>query len=107
MSKPASNSKKSKRGGSRPGAGRPAKADANEKLVADALEALDLAMKARDRDGFYTAEQRRWHMAMVLLGVRPEVTAPALFRPGVADAFAATIRNAVRTVEVCQGAIRG
>ncbi|MBR1277468.1 hypothetical protein [Bradyrhizobium sp. AUGA SZCCT0283] len=106
MTKHTANSKKSIRGGRRPGAGRPPKTDANEIPVADALERLDLALKARDRDNFYSTQQRRWHVAMVLWGIPPEIIAAAFFRPGVSESFRASIENAIKTVEICQGAAR-
>ena len=99
MSKPASDSKKSGRGGSRPGAGRPIKLDAAGELLAEALGGLDEALKARDPDEFYTVEQRRLHLALLMWGVKPEITAAALFKPGVADTFRHEIKAAIRKVE--------
>jgi hypothetical protein len=104
MPKPCEKSNKQGRGGVRPGAGRPPKIDPTETALVRALETLDAALKARDRDGFYSAQQRRWHVAMVLWGIPPEIIAAAFFRPGVSESFKASIENAIKTVEICQGA---
>jgi hypothetical protein len=99
MTKSASKSKKTGRGGSRPGAGRPPKFDPLLEMLVEALDAVEAALKARDPDNFYTAEQHRMHMAMLMFGVRPEITAAALFKPGVSEKFRHEIKCAIRSVE--------
>jgi hypothetical protein len=103
MTKPSVKSNTQGRGGSRPGAGRKPKIGASEKAIGDALEAMDEALKINNGDGFYTPKQRRRLLAMTMWGIPPEIIGAALFRPGVADSFEATIENAIKTVEVCQG----
>jgi hypothetical protein len=96
-----------KRGGKRPGAGRPRGtggegADDKRTIAIDlALAGLDHAMKAFDAspDDAWTPIQHRWHLAMVLFGVPPETIAAALFKPQVSKNFSRDVANAIKAVE--------
>jgi len=96
-----------KRGGKRPGAGRPRGSvgpdgpDDRRTIAIDlAVAGLDHALKAYDDpDDPWTAIQHRWHLAMVLVGVPPDTIAAALFKPEVSQNFSRDIAAAIASVE--------
>jgi hypothetical protein len=95
-----------KRGGKRPGAGRPrgtAGGGANDRrtiAIDIAMAGLDHAMKAFDSpDDAWTPIQHRWHLAMVLFGVPSDTIAAALFKPQVSKNFSRDIADAIKAVE--------
>jgi hypothetical protein len=102
-----SKSNNQKRGGKRPGAGRPrgttgGGTDDRRTIAIDlALAGLDHAMKAFDAspDDAWTPIQHRWHLAMVLFGVPPDTIAAALFKPQVSKNFSRDIADAIKAVE--------
>jgi hypothetical protein len=90
-----------RRGGKRPGAGRKPKSG-NLEGVVTALEALDAALLKNEegKDPPWTAEQHRWHLAMVFWGISPDLIARAIFKPGVSAKFHESVLAAIRAVEV-------
>jgi hypothetical protein len=102
-----SKSNNQKRGGKRPGAGRPrgiTGAEANDRrtiAIDIALAGLDHAIKAFDAspDDAWTPVQHRWHLAMVLFGVPSDTIAAALFKPQVSKNFSRDIAAAIKVVE--------
>jgi len=99
-----------KRGGKRPGAGRPrgatggGSADRREIAIDIAMAGLDHAMKAFDAspDDAWTPIQHRWHLAMLLFGVPPNTIAAALFKPQVSKNFSRDIAEAIKAVEASE-----
>jgi hypothetical protein len=99
---------KSKRGGKRPGAGRPVGATSRSGVdratigVEIAMGGLDRALKAYDvgpPEEHWTPIQKRWHLAMVLFGVPVDTLAAALLKPEVSKNFASDIAAAIAAVE--------
>jgi hypothetical protein len=96
-----------KRGGKRPGAGRPrgtpgGGANDRRTIAIDiAMAGLDHAMKAFDAspDDAWTPLQHRWHLAMVLFGVPSYTIAAALFKPQVSKNFSRDIADAIKAAE--------
>jgi hypothetical protein len=99
-----------KRGGKRPGAGRPRGPSVGEEAgraellrnaaIEVALGGLDRALKAyeTDADPLFTPLQSRWHLAMVLMGVPPDTIGPALLKPGTSARFRDVVTAAIDTV---------
>jgi hypothetical protein len=96
-----------KRGGKRPGAGRPTGSasltltDRRETGVDIALSGLDRALKAYD-DGAseaWTPVQHRWHLAITLFGVPTATITAALFEPQVSKNVSRDIAAAIKAVE--------
>jgi hypothetical protein len=100
---------KSKRGGKRPGAGRPVGStsrsggDRASLGVEIALAGLDHALKVYDvgspPEEHWTPIQKRWHLAMVLFGVPVDTLAAALFKPQISKNFSRDIAAAIEAVE--------
>lgn len=99
---------KSKRGGKRPGAGRPIGATSRPGVdraavgVEIALGGLDRALKAYDvgpPEEHWTPIQKRWHLAMVMFGVPTDTIAAALFKPQISKNFSRDIAEAIKAVE--------
>lgn len=96
--------KQSKRGGKRLGAGRPRGAEPVPMSGAGidiALAGIDRALKLHEdrmRGGF-SPLQHRWHLAMVLFGVPPEIVTAALFKPEVSKKFSRDIATAIEAVK--------
>jgi hypothetical protein len=99
-----------KRGGKRPGAGRkpgdagadkaPRRALLRDAAVEIALGGLDRALNAYEQpDALFTPMQARWHLAMVLFGVPPEVVGEAILKPGVSARFRDAVTAAVDAVK--------
>jgi hypothetical protein len=101
-----------KRGGKRPGAGRPRTSVVNaeqssrrallrEAAVEVAMGGLDRALKAYEPDSefLFTPLQSRWHLAMVLFGVPPDTIGEALLKPGTSGRFRAAILAALDAVK--------
>jgi hypothetical protein len=99
----AKSNNQTRRGGKRPGAGRPRKdaaGDLRERRVQSAVDALSDALKAYDdADLQFSPTQHRWHLAMLLFGVSPEIIARALFEPKVSTNFSRDVANAIKAVE--------
>jgi hypothetical protein len=99
-----------KRGGKRPGAGRPQGAvqigDAERRdyrtiALELGLAALEHALKAYPiQNDDWTLQDHRRHMAMVLMGVPPRTIAAALFKPKTSENFRRDLYAAIRAVEV-------
>jgi hypothetical protein len=108
--KSKANSNNQKRGGKRPGAGRPrgttgGAVDDRRTIAIDlAMAGLDHAMKAFDASpaDAWTPVQHRWHLAMVLFGVPPDTIAAALFKPQISKNFSRDIANAIKAVEASE-----
>jgi hypothetical protein len=100
-----------KRGGKRPGAGRPRGPAVGEgasraellrnAAIEVALGGLDRALKAygTDAEPLFTPLQSRWHLAMVLFGVTPDTIAEALLKPGTSGRFREAILAALDAVK--------
>jgi hypothetical protein len=103
-------SKNQKRGGSRPGAGRPRGPAVGEganraellrnAAIEVALGGLDRALKAYETDAepLFTPLQSRWHLAMVLFGVPPDTIGEALLKPGTSNRFRTMVLAAIDAV---------
>jgi hypothetical protein len=98
-----------KRGGKRPGAGRPRGGvgpdDRRTIALEIALGGLDRALKAYGvPDDDWTPLQHKWHIAMVLFGVPADTIAAALFKPQVSKNFSRDIADAIKAVEAADAA---
>jgi hypothetical protein len=100
--------KKSKRGGSRPGAGRPRVVhEDNPKQRDYRAIAIELALAGVDRalqvdvpaDDDWGLPEYKLHIAMMLFGVPPRTIAAVLFKPQTSDRFRLNIIAAIKAVE--------
>jgi hypothetical protein len=100
--------KKSNRGGIRPGAGRPRGIQEDNAKQRDYRAiAVELALAGIDRalqieappDADWGPAEHRTHIAMLLLGVPPRITAAALFKPQTSDKFRRDVIAAIKAVE--------
>jgi hypothetical protein len=107
-SNPKSNNQK--RGGKRPGAGRPLgtvqiggaeRRDYRTIALELGLAALDHALKAYRvaPDDDWTLQDHRRHIAFLLLGVPPRTIAAMLFKPDTCDQFSSDLARAIKAVE--------
>jgi TPP-dependent pyruvate/acetoin dehydrogenase alpha subunit len=100
---------KSKRGGKRPGAGRPpgsVKISEQERHdyrsigIELGLAALEHALKAYPvPDDDWTLQDHRRHIAFLLLGVPPRTIAAMLFKPDTCDQFSSDLARAIKAVQ--------
>jgi hypothetical protein len=101
-----------KRGGKRPGAGRPSLQRSHEdrstraELLRQAaievsLGGLERALKGYETEAehLFTPMQARWHLAMVIFGVPPDTIGEALLKPGTAARFRDAVTAAIDAVK--------
>ena len=104
-----SKSKNQTRGGRRPGAGRPSgsgkmsdgeRRDYRAIAIEIALGGVETALKSYPVAGDdWTQRDHRRHIAMVLIGVPPQVIAAALFKPDTSEKLWHSINAAIKAVE--------